>query len=169
MQQFVHGEILVHGHNHCARLRSPRTNLRIRGSHQTEIGYVFGLVASRFQLARERGRELGVDEKAQSRAPQDGVVVLPGGELQHCGDVLGFEVGIIRENFLARRTGGKEIEDILHTDAQATNARTTPADLRAHRNAVERAHTRIVARLSLIALAPAAHPLLPLREQHVRF
>jgi hypothetical protein len=85
VRQLVHSEVLVLGHNDCARFRSPRTNLRVRGSLQTEIGYVFSYVASRFQLARECRRELGVDEKAQSRAPQDGVVVLPGGKLQHCG------------------------------------------------------------------------------------
>ncbi len=77
--------------------------------------YVFSPLASRLQLARERRRELRVDEKAQSSAPQDGVVVLPGGELQHCGDVLGFEIWVIRENLLARGTGRKEVEHILHT------------------------------------------------------
>ncbi len=56
--------------------------------------YVFSPLASRLQLARERRRELRVDEKAQSSAPQDGVVVLPGGELQHCGDVLGFKIAL---------------------------------------------------------------------------
>lgn len=86
------------------------------------------------------------------------MVVLPGGELQHCGDVLGFEVRIVRENLLPRHTRGKEVEDILHPDAQATNARTAPADLWAHCDAVERAQTAVVARLDLIALAPATPP-----------
>ncbi len=84
MQQLVHGEILLLRHDHCARFRSPRTNPGIRGPLQTEVSCVFSLVASRFQLARERLRELGVDEETQSGGPQDGVVVLPGGKLQHC-------------------------------------------------------------------------------------
>ena len=155
MQQLVHGEILVLRHDHCARFRSPRTNSRIRGPLQTEVSYVFSLVASRFQLARERRRELGVDEEAQSGGPQDGVVVLPGGKLQHCGDVFGFEVWVVCENLLARSASSKEIEHVLHADAQATNARTAPADVWAHCNAVERAHRSIVARLRLVIRSPA--------------
>ena len=127
--------------------------------------YVFSPLASRLQLARERRRELRVDEKAQSSAPQDGVVVLPGGELQHCGDILRFEVWIIRENLLARSTGSKQVEHILHADAQATNARTAPADLWAHRDAVERAHTRIVARLETLKFAGSERPPRPFRSE----
>lgn len=108
------------------------------------------LVASRFQLARERRRELGVDEEAQSGGPQDGVVALPGGKLQHCGDVFGFEVWVVCENLFARSAGSQEVEHVLHADAQATNARTAPADVWAHRNTVERAHRSIVARLRLL-------------------
>ena len=155
VQQLVHGEILVLRHDHCARFRSPCTNPRIRGPLQTEVSYVFSLVALRFQLARERRRELGVDEEAQSRAPQDRVVVLPGGKLQHCGDVFGFEVWVVCENLLARSAGSKEVEHVLHADAQATNARTAPADVWAYRNAVERAHGSIVARLRLVVRSPA--------------
>lgn len=68
----MHGEVLILGHNHCARFRSPGTNPRIWGSLRTKLRDMFSLMAARFQLARERGRELGIDEKAQSRAPQDG-------------------------------------------------------------------------------------------------
>src|SRR5690606_33424943 len=116
----------------------------------TEVSYVFSVVASRFQLARERRRELGVDEESQSGGPQDGVVVLPGGKLQHCGDVFGFEVWVVCENLFARSAGSKEVEHVLHADAQPTNARTAAADVWAHRNAVERAHRFIVARLRLL-------------------
>jgi hypothetical protein len=44
-QQLVHGEILLLPHAHYARFRSPRTNPRIRGALQTEVSYVFGVVA----------------------------------------------------------------------------------------------------------------------------
>ena len=90
------------------------------------------------------GRELSVDEEAQSSVPKDRMIVLSGRELQDRGDVVGLEIGIVRENLLAGSTGGEEIEDILHADAEAANTRTPPADIRTDRNPVDRAHTSIV-------------------------
>jgi hypothetical protein len=46
------------------------------------------VVAARVDEARERRRELGVNEKAQSCAPQDRVIVLLGRKLQDRDDVL---------------------------------------------------------------------------------
>ena len=53
-------------------------------------------VGERFNSLRERCWQLSVDEKAQSCAPQDGMIVLASGEFQNC-DVFGFEVGIVGE------------------------------------------------------------------------
>ena len=90
---------------------------------------------------RASGRwDLGVDQKAQSRGPQDGVVVLSGGKLQHGGDVLGPRVRIVRQNLFARGSARKEVEHVLHTEAQTTNRRTTAAHIRAQCDSVKRAH-----------------------------
>ncbi len=35
------------------------------------------------------------------------MIVLPGGELQNCGDVVDFKAGIVGKDFLLRRTSGK--------------------------------------------------------------
>lgn len=51
-------------------------------------------VAEQFDAACQRGRKLGVYEKAQSCAPQHRVVVLLGGELEHRGKVLGLEIRV---------------------------------------------------------------------------
>jgi hypothetical protein len=59
-------------HGYYARFRSPRTNPRIPGPLQTEVSDVFTLVASRFQLARERRRELGVTRKRNQAVHRTG-------------------------------------------------------------------------------------------------
>jgi hypothetical protein len=70
-------------------------------------------MAERCDLSCEGRRKLGVYEKAQSRAPQDGVIVLLGGELQDRGDILGFKVGIIPQNLFARGAGSEQVQDVL--------------------------------------------------------
>jgi hypothetical protein len=149
MQEDVDGKILVLRDDHRTRFCSLRTNPRIRRLLQSEISDMFGLVATRLDEARERRRELSVDEKAQSYAPQDGVIVLLGRELQDRGDVLGFKVGIIRQDLFSRGAGGEQLEHVLHADTKTSNAGTAPAHVGIHGDSVERAHPRIVARRDL--------------------
>lgn len=103
------------------------------------------VMAERWNLSCERRRKLGVYENAQSRAPQDGVIVLLGGELQDRGDVLGFKVGIIRQNLFARGASSEEVQDVLYADPQSTNGRATTAHIRIHCDPIKRAHGKIVA------------------------
>lgn len=152
VQEEVNDEVLVLCDDHRARFRSPRTNARIGSPLQPEIGDMLSPVAARLDVARQRWWELGVYEKAQSRAPQDRVVVLLGRKLQNRGDVLGFEVGIVRQDLFTRGASSEEVEHVLHTDAKTSNAWTAPANVGTYCDPVERAHTRIVARLSLITL-----------------
>lgn len=118
----------------------------------------FGLVAERFNLLCERRRELRVDEKAQSCAPQDWVIVLLGRELQDRSDVLGFKVGIVRQNLVTRGACSEEIQDVFYSDAEPTNARTTATHIGPYRDPVDRAHTAIVARRGLPQRSPFTVP-----------
>ena len=103
------------------------------------------VMAERCDLSCERGRKLGVYEKAQSRAPQDGVIVLLGGELQDRGDVLGFKVGIIRQNLFARGARSEQVQDVLHADPQPANGRATTAHITIYCDPIKCAHGDIVA------------------------
>ena len=68
------------------------------------------------------------------------MVVLPRGELQNCGDVLCFEIRIIRKDLVTRGAGGEELEHVFHTDTKTTDARATPTDVRRHRDSIKRTH-----------------------------
>src|SRR5262249_44631575 len=88
-----------------------------------------------------RRRELSVDEKAQSCAPQDGMVVLTRGKLQDGRDVFRLEVRIVREDFFVRRTGGEKVQHVFHTDAQTRDPRPAAADIPRHGDAIHRTHS----------------------------
>ena len=107
------------------------------------------VMAERFNLSCERRRKLGVYEKAQSCAPQDGVIVLLGRELQDRGDVLGFKVGIVRQNLFGRGARSEQVQNVLHSNPEPTNARTATADIGIYCDPIEGAHRAIVARRRL--------------------
>jgi hypothetical protein len=65
-----------------------------------------GHVSPRLQPARQRRRQLRVDEGTHLGGPENRMVVLSGGELQDSRDVLVLEVGVIGEDLVARRPGG---------------------------------------------------------------
>jgi hypothetical protein len=123
-------EVLVLGDDHSSGFCSERANRIVSRASTPGIGDVLIDVTERCNLPRQRRRELGIDEEAQSCAPQDGMIVLPGGELQNCGDVVRFEVGIIREDLFPRRTSGEQLEHVLHANAEAPNTRAATAHIR---------------------------------------
>jgi hypothetical protein len=125
---------------HGVNLGRVAANRFIGRSCKLTLDDVLRRVSERVNAPSQRRWQLSVDEKAQSRAPQDGVIVLAGGEFEYRGDVFGFEVGIVGEDLVPRRTGREKVEDVLHADTEAANARATRTDLRAHRNSVNRAH-----------------------------
>jgi hypothetical protein len=147
VQNPVDREVFVLRDDRRSCLSSVRANLVIRGLCKSTIGHVLRRVADRFNSSCERWRELSVDEEAQSCAPQHRVIVLLGGELQDCGDIVGLEIGIVRQDLFPRGTGGEEIEYVLHPDAETANARAAAADIGARRDSFYRAHVGIVARL----------------------
>jgi hypothetical protein len=112
------------------------------------------VMAERFNLSCERRRKLGVYEKAQSCAPQDWVIVLLGRELQDRGDVLGFEVGIVRQNLFARGARSEQVQNVLHSNPELTNARTATADIETYSDPIEGAHRAFVAPPATDARAP---------------
>ena len=61
----------------------------------TTIRDMVGDVSKGLKSTGQRRRQLGVDEEAHLRAPQDGVIVLAGRELEHGRNVLRLEVRIV--------------------------------------------------------------------------
>jgi hypothetical protein len=103
------------------------------------------------------------------------MIVLPGGELEDCGDVVSFEIGIVRQDLVARRTSSKELENVLYTDAEPTNTRATTAHVRRHRDSIQGTHIRfrltgsVTPIVALLATAIAAGLASELGEQHHGF
>ena len=123
----MHREVLVLGHDHRSRVRGGGANVIIRGPAEAEIEDVLSAVAKRFESARHRRRELGFYEKAQSCAPQDRMIALLGRELQDRGDILGFEVGVIRQDLFARPPAASKSS----TSFTRIRRPTVPSDVRA--------------------------------------
>ena len=65
------------------------------------------------------------------------MIALARSVLKHGGDVVGFKIRIVRDDFVATGTGSKQIQHVTHADAHATNARATTALLRVERDAVQ--------------------------------
>ena len=145
MQNSVNREVLVLGDDHRSGLYSVGTNLAVRGLRKSTISHVLGNVSERFNSSCERWRKLSVDEEAQSCAPQHGMIVLLGREFQDRGDIVGFEIGIVRQDLFARGSGGEQIEHVLHTDAETANARAAATDIGTHRDSIDHTHSGIVA------------------------
>jgi hypothetical protein len=68
--------------------------------------------------------------------------VLPCREFQNSGDVVGFQVRIVRKDLVARRTCGQQLQDILHANTETTNGRTTATNVRADRDSLYRTHVQ---------------------------
>ena len=76
--------------------------------------------------ASQGGRKLGIDDEPHcSRGDQHRMVSFSSGIFQACGDVIGFQIGVIFQNLLSGDPGGQQIQHILDPDAQAPN--TGPA------------------------------------------
>jgi hypothetical protein len=140
VQNPVDSEVFVLRDDHGSSFSGVRADRVVGRLSAPRIGNVLGQVAERFNLSREGGWKLSVDEEAQSCAPQDRMIVLPGGELQNCRDVVGFEVRIVRKDFFPRCPSGEKIEHVPHANAEATNTRAATANIRRHSDSVHRAH-----------------------------
>ena len=90
--------------------------------------------------ASQLRRQLRVDDEAHLRAPQDGVVVLARGEFQHRSDVVRLQIMVVGEDLLVGRTRRQEVEDVLHTNAETTDARASSAHRGIDGNSIEFAH-----------------------------
>jgi hypothetical protein len=73
------------------------------------------------------------------------VIVLSRRKLQNGGDIAGFEIRVVREDFVVRGARGKEIEDVFHANPQAPDAGPTSADARIDGNSVNGAHVASLA------------------------
>jgi hypothetical protein len=65
------------------------------------------------------------------------MIVLPGGELEDRCDVFVVQVRVVSENLLSRGAGGQKVEDILDTNAEPADARTTAAYVGIHGDSVD--------------------------------
>jgi hypothetical protein len=146
MQNVVDREVLVLRDDHCRGARSALADGIVGGRRETTICDMLRHVTDAGNLARECWRKLRIDEKAQSSVPEDGVIALAGSELQHRRDVVRFEVWVVGEDLFVGRTGGEQIEHVLHTDAKTADARTAAADVGTDRDAIHPTHAGIVAR-----------------------
>jgi len=144
VQETVDGEVFALRDDHGSHIRGARANLIIGCLLRAMVSHMFRRMAERFNSSCECRRELSVDEKPQSCAPQHGVIVLLRGELQDRGDVVGLEIGIVRQDLFAGGAGSQEIEHVLDADTQTANARTAATNVGTHRDALDRAHTMIV-------------------------
>ena len=89
-------------------------------ARKAAIENVLGGVSERLDSPRECRRQLCVDEEVQLRVPQDRVIVLAGGELQHRRDVLVFEERVVREDLFP-------VPGLPHKSRTPPNWRFAPA------------------------------------------
>ena len=68
------------------------------------------------------------------------MIGLLGGVLERGADVARLELRMVREDPLAADTRRQQVEDVLHPNANPTNARPAAALSRTDRNAVQLAH-----------------------------
>ena len=68
------------------------------------------------------------------------MIVLACGERQHRCDVVRLQVGVVGEDLLVGRTRRQEVENVLHANAQATNAGAPTAHLWIDGNSIDCAH-----------------------------
>ena len=115
----------------------------IGSGRQATISHVLSNVTERFDLSGERRWQLRVDQEAQSGAPQHRMIVLTSGELEDCSDVPVFQVLVVSENLLSRGAGRQKVEDILDTNAQPADARTTAADVGIYGDSINGAHVSV--------------------------
>ena len=87
------------------------------------------------------------------------MVALPCGELEHGGDVVRLEIGVIGKNLSPIRAGRQEIQDVFHTNAHATDGRPSGTDVWIDSNAVDLGHGCL--------LVPMLHLSSPWRESGV--
>ena len=149
-------KVLVLGNDDCAGTRRVAADRIVCRRREPAIDYMLGRVAQRLNPSRERRWELSIYEKAQSRAPQDGMIVLAGGEFEDGRNVVGFEVRVISQDLFASGAGREKVEHVLHTNAEPPNTGAATADTGSHRDSVYRAHV-----LSNAPLA-SARPILAL-------
>ena len=69
---------------------------------------------------------------------QHQITALTRSVLKHGGNVVGFKIRIVRDDFFATGTRSKQIQHVTHTHAHATNAWATTALLRVKRDAVQK-------------------------------
>jgi hypothetical protein len=163
LQNPTNCEVLIFGHDHRLDLRCVAANRFVGRGREATIEDMLGRVAERFNAPRQRRWQLSIDEKAQSCAPQDGVIVLAGGEFQYCRDVFRFEVRVIGKDLFAGRARGQKVEHVLHSDAKSPDARATTAHARIHRDSVYRAHVLSAGRPAPNRAILALHQALSLK------
>jgi hypothetical protein len=81
------------------------------------------------------------------------MIVLTSGEFEDRSDVFVFQVRVVGEDLLSRGAGGQKVEDILDTNAEPADARTTAAHVGIYGDSVNGAHVSV-------PLPPASEPRL---------
>jgi hypothetical protein len=135
-----HSKILVLGNDNGARGLGVTPDVAVLRAGKADVEHMLGYVPARLNPPRQRRGQLCVDEESQLRVPKYGVIVLAGGEFQHRRDVFVFEVRVVGQNLFPRRPGSEQIQHVFHADAEPANAGAATANVRIHRDSVDRAH-----------------------------
>jgi hypothetical protein len=88
MQNFAKNEVLIFCDDHGACIDRVPADGGVRRRPESAVRYVLSGVAEGRDSAGKRRRQLRVDEKAQSCAPENRMIVLPGREFEDGCDVL---------------------------------------------------------------------------------
>jgi DNA-binding MarR family transcriptional regulator len=153
LQHLTHHEVLILRHDDCVGARRVASDLLVRCGCKATFRDVLRCVAVRLDAARERRRELRVDEEAQLHVPQDWMIALTGREFEDRGDVGRFEIRVVAQDFFARRARGEQVEHVFHADAESADARAATADVRTHRDSFDGAHVPCLQAIDSIILA----------------
>jgi hypothetical protein len=119
----VNDEVLILRADDSAERRGIRSNRLVGSRQQATVRHMLAIGTQGLKTPREGWRELRIHQEAQSCAPQDGMIILPRCEFQNGRNVLGFEIGIIHEDFVRGRAGGQQVEYVLHPDAKPASTR----------------------------------------------
>ena len=97
----------------------------IRGRRQPGLCNVLRVVPESDQMSGKRGRKLRVDDKSHGLGrTDDRVIDMLGGVFERRRDVIVLQVWIVPEDFCAAHSRRQQVQDILHTHAQTSDART---------------------------------------------
>ena len=122
----MNGEICILRHDDRTDSAGVPSDHVVGRRRQAAVGNMLRLVPQGLEPARQSGRELSIDKETQLRAPEHRMIMLACCKFKNRNDVLGFQVGQVLQDFLARRPRRQEFQHVRDTDAQPADAGSPP-------------------------------------------